>query len=288
MLLHRPGFGCAKSGQAKSVLIKRHFSFLKCLFFAFYLFNPVLSHADSLCLSPQQQLSKVIEWPIVSKIVDGDTIHLKDGRKVRFIGINTPEIGYKGKASQPFAQKAKKVLQQFLKENQKVGLYYDQEKKDRYKRLLAFAILKNGRDIAQILLQQGLAHSIVIPPNIQQLDCYRQLEKNARELKSGIWRLADKQLKTARNLDPKTKGYRFISGYILSYNESRKSIYLKLTDKLSIRIAKKDSLYFSSINLKSLPGKKVLVRGWINTYKGRQSIHLRSDHDLQIVHETSL
>ena len=288
MLLPRSGFARLKSEQAKSALIKRHFSFLKCLFFVFYLINPISSHADSPCLSPQQQLSKVKEWPIVSKVVDGDTIHLKDGRKVRFIGINTPEIGYKGKRSQPFAQKAKKVLQQLLKENSKLGLYYDLEKKDRYKRILAFAILQNGKDIAQILLQQGLAHSIVIPPNIQQLDCYRQLEKNARELQSGIWQLADKQLKTAQGLAPKTKGYRFVSGQIKKYSESKKSIYLKSTEQLSIRIAKKDILYFSSIHLKSLAGRKVLVRGWVNTYKGRQSIHIRSEHDLQIIHETSL
>ena len=283
MLFNRPHYGRLRPG-----LIKRHFSFLKCLFFAFCLINPVSSNAASLCLSPQQQLNKVKEWPRVSRVVDGDTIHLKDGRKIRFIGINTPEIGYKGKLSEPFAQKAKKALQQVLKENQKVGLYYDRERKDRYKRILAFAILENGENIAQILLQQGLAHSIVIPPNDQQALCYRQIEQHARELKSGIWQLASNQLRTAHNFNPEAKGYYFISAHILAYRESRKSIYLKLTDKLSIRIAKKDSLYFSSINLKSLPGKKVFVRGWVNTYKGRQSIHVRSEHDLQTTYETSL
>ena len=266
-------------------IIKKHFRFLKCFFFALTLIYSSSANSAAHCLSKEQQLNSVKDWSEVSRIVDGDTIHLKNGRKIRFIGINTPEIGYKGKPSQPFSQQAKKSLQSLLQQNQKVGLYYDKERKDKYKRTLAYVILSDGQNVAEVLLKKGLAQSIVVPPNDQQINCFRQLEKQARQANSGIWQLAENQLISAAALPLKTKGYRLISGQISSYNESRKSIYLQLTNKLAIRIAKKDKRYFSNTNLKSIVGKKVLVRGWLNTYKGRQSIHLRSEHDLEITPE---
>lgn len=271
-----------KIGRNDLSNIKNHFSFLKCFFFALILIYSSSANSATHCLSKEQQLNSVNDWNKVSRIVDGDTIHLDDGRKIRFLGINTPEIGYKGKPSQPFAQQAKKVLQSLLQQNQKVGLYYDKERNDKYKRTLAYVVLSNGQNVAEVLLKKGLAQSIVVPPNDQQINCFRQLEKQARQANSGIWQLAENQFISADTLALKTKGYRLISGQISSYNESRKSIYLQLTNKLAIRIAKKDKRYFSNTNLKSIVGKKVLVRGWLNTYKGRQSIHIRSEYDLQI------
>ncbi|MCU7836371.1 MAG: thermonuclease family protein [gamma proteobacterium symbiont of Taylorina sp.] len=267
---------------------QRHFRELKCffcfysLFFCSLIINPALATANTHCLSSQQQLEKVKEWVKVDRIVDGDTIHLDDGRKVRLIGINTPEIGYQGKASQAFAQQARKALLRLLKGNSTVGLYYDIDKHDRYKRLLAYVILENGQNVEESLLKQGLAHSIVVPPNNQQIHCFRNIEESARKSRAGLWKLAENQLWAARNLSKKAKGYYLISGHISSYSESRKSIYLKLTNNLSVRIAKKDKPYFPGINFKSLPGKNVSLRGWVNHYKGRQSIHVRSLFDLTV------
>ena len=276
---------------------KRHFIILKCLFFVCFssfnlflfsliLFTPLSAIASSpdntSCFSSQEQLNHVLEWNQLKTIVDGDTIHLRNGKKIRLIGINTPEIGHNGKASQPFAQKAKQALKNILKKDQKIGLYYDKEKHDKYKRILAFAILEDGRNIAEILLSQGLAHSIVVPPNDKHIHCLRQIEHSARQLNLGLWQLAENKTHSAAELPIKTKGYRFLSGKISAYNESKKSIYLKLTKKLSIRIAKKDMQYFPDINLKSLIGEKVLLRGWVNSYRGRQSIHIRSAYDLRI------
>jgi len=269
---------------------KKHFSYLKC-FFVLYSFlfsslisNAVLATADTACLSPGQHLNKIIEWGKVDRVVDGDTIHLDDKRKVRLIGINTPEIGYQGKPSKAFAQQARKALLKLLKGTKSIGLYYDKDKRDRYQRLLAYVILADGRSVQESLLAQGLAHSIVVPPNDQQIHCFRKIEDYARKSGAGLWQLTENQLWSARDLPKKAKGYHLVSGYISKYSESRKSIYLKLTEQLSIRIAKKDKPFFSNLNLKYLSGKKVTVRGWVNTYQRRQSIHVRSSFDL-IVNE---
>lgn len=237
--------------------------------------------ADESCLSNKQQLSRVNEWVVVAKVVDGDTIHLKDGRKVRLIAINTPEIGRKGRSSQPFSRQAQKALSQLLSTNKKLGLTYDKDKKDHYTRLLAYANLVDGRSIEQILLAKGLAHSIVVPPNDSRIECYQAIELRARSEGLGIWKLPQNQWLDAHRLSSKSKGYRFVRGTISGYSESYKSIYLKLTAKLSIRIAKKDRPYFSYSIIKKLIGKPVRVRGWVGTYKGRQSIHIRSEHALK-------
>ena len=59
----------------------------------------------------------------VRQVVDGDTVRLVDGRSVRLIGINTPEIGRKGRSSEPYAEAAKRRLQALVKASDgRVGL----------------------------------------------------------------------------------------------------------------------------------------------------------------------
>lgn len=260
----------------------RYFSYHSLWLFVFLyhlLFSSVL--ANESCLTKQQQLAKVSEWVMVAKVVDGDTIQLKDGRKVRLIGINTPEIGHRGKPSQAFSRQAYNTLSQLLSHNKKIGLAYDQEKKDRYKRVLAYVNLKDGRNIEQILLAKGLAHSLVVPPNDSRINCYRAIENHAQNTRLGIWQLPENQWLDAHKLPLRSKGFRFVQGTISDYSESRKSIYLKLTSKLSIRIAKKDKAYFSNRQFKKLIGQSVKLRGWVSTYKGSQSIHIRTEHDIE-------
>jgi len=262
-------------------LKKRHFSFLKCLFFGFFLSICSIPFANA-CLSPEKHLAQVDEWGVVSKIIDGDTVHLIDGRKIRFIGINTPEIGRRGESSQPYGKKAYDALVKILKNHKKIGLTYDEDNKDRYKRVLAYVNLPNGQSIEQILLSQGLAHSIVVPPNVRRIRCFRSIEETARQAEHGLWGLSENQWIQADRLSSRAKGLRYLSGRVGAYSESKKSIYLKLSKKLSIRIAKKDLRYFNNINLEELEGQSLKVRGWVSTYKGRQSVHVRSQYDLHL------
>lgn len=238
--------------------------------------------ASEPCLTDKQQLARIAEWVKVAHVVDGDTLHLQDGRKVRLIGINTPEIGRAGEPSQAFARQAYKTLIQLVKSGDTIGLSYDQDKYDRYKRLLAYVYLDDGRSVERVLLAKGLAHSIVVPPNDMHINCYRAIENKARRAKLGIWQLSEYQWFDAHKLPKKSKGLRFVSGKVSGYSESRKSIYLRLSPRLSIRIAKKDRHYFSDNQFRKLVGKAVSLRGWVSIYKGRQSIHLRSEHDLEL------
>ena len=65
---------------------------------------------------------------IVKRIVDGDTLQLTDGRRLRLIGINTPERGKNGPPSEPLAKQAKQKLQQLV--SMRIKLRWGKEKQD--------------------------------------------------------------------------------------------------------------------------------------------------------------
>lgn len=100
----------------------------------------------------------VEERAVCTKVVDGDTIYLDNGEKVRFVGVNTPERGVEGYiASKNFVQK--------LCLNKEVGLDIDDSKhNDRYGRTLAVVIV-NGKNVNEMLLKEGLAEIMYMPPS---------------------------------------------------------------------------------------------------------------------------
>lgn len=100
----------------------------------------------------------VEESAICTKVVDGDTIYLDNGEKVRFVGVNTPERGVEGYiASKNFVQK--------LCLNKKVGIDIDDSKhSDKYGRTLGVVIV-DGKNVNEMLLKEGLAEIMYMPPS---------------------------------------------------------------------------------------------------------------------------
>ena len=101
---------------------------------------------------------KVEESAICTQVVDGDTIYLDNGEKVRFVGVNTPERGVEGYiASKNFVQK--------LCLNKEVGIDIDDAKhNDKYGRTLGVVIV-DGKNVNEMLLKEGLAEVMYIPPS---------------------------------------------------------------------------------------------------------------------------
>lgn len=95
---------------------------------------------------------------LCTKVIDGDTIVVDGVGKVRFVGVNTPERGVDGyKVSKNFVSK-------FCK-NKVVGLDIDDSKStDKYGRTLAVVIV-DGKNLNEMLLQEGLAEIMYIPPS---------------------------------------------------------------------------------------------------------------------------
>ncbi len=135
----------------------------------------------------------------VVRVFDGDTVLLEDGRKVRYLGINAPEF------QEPLYRKAKRRNEELVLQKP-VRLEYDQEREDRYGRLLVWVHV--GDDLVNLrLVKEGLAHVFIIPPNGSRVRELLQAQDVARQSRLGIWRQIRGALKvTAVRLDERDAG----------------------------------------------------------------------------------
>lgn len=226
----------------------------------------------------------------VQQVIDGDTLRLVDGRLVRFIGINTPEIGRRGKPSEPMAEQARKMLQSMLGDKATVGLRYGRELRDRYKRVLAHVYLADGSSVEAQLLEAGLAAQIIVPPNVWNQACYQSAERAARVAGKGVWAEYYRPVPVA-DLPKAARGFRVITGTVSRVGESKRSLWLNFPRRLgegrregvAVRISRDDLDYFDTWRPKDLQGKTIIVRGWIYPYKKQQMMRLRRPGSLTIV-----
>ncbi len=115
----------------------------------------------------------------VTEVVDGDTILLRSGEAVRYIGIDTPE------EDAPFFREASRANEEILKEG-RISLEYDRDRKDRYGRILAYVWVDTLLVNAE-LIKRGLASVYMFSPNLRYRDLFVSLQKEARKKKLGIW-----------------------------------------------------------------------------------------------------
>lgn len=137
---------------------------------------------------------------LVKRAVDGDTLQLESGERVRLIGIDTPEMHESDKLyrdSQRTRQDIGAIKQlgrqayaftKNLTEGKRVSLEFDVEKRDKYKRLLAYVYLKDGTFVNAKIVEEGYASLMSIPPNVKYADLFLRLYQEARIAKRGLWR----------------------------------------------------------------------------------------------------
>jgi micrococcal nuclease len=136
---------------------------------------------------------------LVTRAVDGDTLQLETGERVRLIGIDTPEMHESDKLYRD-SDRSKQDIEtikamgrqsyEFTKrlvEGKRVSLEFDVEKQDRYKRMLAYVYLKDGTFVNAEIVKQGYASLMTYPPNVKYADLFTKLYKEARENNRGLW-----------------------------------------------------------------------------------------------------
>ena len=219
----------------------------------------------------------------VTHIIDGDTVILKDGRHIRLIGINTPEIGRKGKASEPGADAAREHLLSLLQGHKQIYLKTDTQQFDRYKRTLAHLFLPDGENIQANLLAEGLATPLTIPPNLAYLDCYLHHSNQAIASLRGLWSLQQYKPLASTTLDKGIRGYHVITGRVERIGESRTSIWINLSGNFALRIKREYLSYFIEPELQNLPGKMIQVRGWIYIKDKEFRINLKHRSDMMLI-----
>jgi len=201
-----------------------------------------------------------IKASIVSKVVDGDTVHLVDGRKVRLIGINSPEIHRDDTPTEPFAQNARRQLSTLLKDRL-AYIVVGTQGHDRYGRILAHIYNSDGVNVEVEMLQQGLAFHIAIPPNLSMSSCLARAEKLARHNKLGIWSNNGIAVVTAKQIH--NSGFKRITGTVTRINFTQKAWWLSLDNHLAMVIYPENQDHFQRKTIENLEGKKIEIRGWV-------------------------
>lgn len=137
---------------------------------------------------------------LVSRVVDGDTLKLENGERVRLIGIDTPEMhqsnkldrdakrsGQDSRAIQALGRRAYEFTKQLV-EGKRVRLEFDVERLDKYNRLLAYVYLPDGTFVNAEIVKQGYASVMTYPPNVKYADLFVKLYREARENNRGLWK----------------------------------------------------------------------------------------------------
>ena len=122
----------------------------------------------------------------VDRVVDGDTVVLSTKERVRYIGMDTPELHHPHKPVQAYAREAMEFNRNLV-EGKRVRLEFDVERRDKYGRLLAYVYLPDGTFVNAELVRQGYAHTLTIPPNVKYVDLFVKLQREARESRRGLW-----------------------------------------------------------------------------------------------------
>ncbi len=211
--------------------------------------------AQAFCPLPDKPQQVAVRY-----VVDGDTVRLVDGRSVRLIGINAPEIAGKGRPSEPYAEASKRRLQALVKASGgRVGLVPGVEGKDKYGRTLAHIYGRSGNNLEAQLLSEGLGYRVAIAPNVRLAGCQQQAEQRARKARLGVWR----QSPVLRAQDVRRSGFVLISGKINGIERNRGGVWLELDSSVVVRIPAHLRRNFPANFFANLKGRQVEVRGWV-------------------------
>ena len=121
---------------------------------------------------------------VVERVIDGDTIVLESGEKVRYLLVDTPEIT-SGKHD-CYGQEAADYNAEIVL-GQEVELTYDVECSDAYGRLLAYVEAPDG-EINTLLVSRGYACVLEIPPNGAERSAeFEAMEARAQDDRAGLW-----------------------------------------------------------------------------------------------------
>ena len=226
------------------------------VFLALFLFLSCVIQASELC-----KATGALEKAQIKRVVDGDTIHLADGRKVRLVGINTPELDHEKGNHEGYAVEATRFLRARL--GSFVYLQRAKNDQDRYGRKLYYLFDKDRLSLTSQLLSEGLGYRIAIPPNLAYQACFEAAENSARSAHKKLWQ-------QPLHWQPKA-GFAISRVNITSITQNRGGWWLETDQDLVINLPSSAVDYWPAQKVFSLEGKTIEVRGWQHQRKSRHS-----------------
>lgn len=119
---------------------------------------------------------------MVTEVIDGDTIVLSNGDRIRFIGMNTPEEGMY------FYGEARDVLEIMILRKE-VRLEKDISDSDQYGRKLRY-VYCDGIFVNLEMVKRGFANIFTYPPDVKYTEEFLEAERYARENDLGLWEIS--------------------------------------------------------------------------------------------------
>jgi len=149
--------------------------------------NQPISQVEDEGINQQSPSSEITERQTVRviRVIDGDTIEIEGGQKVRYIGIDTPELVDPRKPVQCFAMEASSKNKELI-EGKTVEFEKDVSETDKYGRLLRYVYV-DGVFVNDYLVREGFAHASSYPPDIKYQEQFTRAEQEAQEFNRGLW-----------------------------------------------------------------------------------------------------
>lgn len=122
---------------------------------------------------------------LVTRVIDGDTIEIEGGKKVRYLGIDTPETVDPRKPVQCFGIEASNENKKLVL-GKRVKLEKDISETDKYGRLLRYVYV-DDIFVNDYLVRNGYAYAVTFPPDVKYQQQFLEAQKEARENKRGLW-----------------------------------------------------------------------------------------------------
>lgn len=201
----------------------------------------------------------------VKQVIDGDTIILNNNDKVRFLGVNTPELGHGKFRDEPLANEARQFVKRII-QGREVRLVNERAQKDKYGRRLAQVQTVSGEDIQTALLEHGLGFVAAVGEGgFDYIEPYMRAEASARSASKGVWGddfYAPITAKTA--VDQRHRGYKRVRGTVKRFSRSRNNQTLHLEGDFRILIGHENWKQNFRGNAQPYVGQLVEVRGWMS------------------------
>ena len=243
---------------------------------------------------------------VVRSVTDGDTltVEMTESAKatpagaspgtdiqIRLVGIQAPKLplGRKGFAAWPLADVSKAALEE-LAAGKTLTLAFGGLPVDRHGRLLAHLYDADGIWIQGEMLKRGLARVYTFPDNRKLAAEMLALEKQARAAKAGIWADPFYAIRTPEAAAGDIGTFQLVEGVVKDAAMVRSRSYLNFgadwkTDfTIVISASARKMLAKSGIDIMSLKGRRVRIRGWIDSYNGPM-IELTHPEQLEVLDE---
>ncbi len=224
----------------------------------------------------------------VAVVIDGDTLWLEHGEKIRLIGIQAPEIFHDGRPPEAYAEAAREVLQ-LLAMGQQAEVQLNTPPTDRYGRFLG-DVYVGGQSLSLKLLESGAARIYLFADNHLPTAPLFAAEATARAANIGLWRLPEYALRNPENAKDYLGTYQLVRGKIVNVAKVGKWIYVNFgqdyrTDFTAMIPVKREKAFNKAgLNLLRLGGKTVELRGWLESLNGA-AMRLEHPAQLQVLDE---